>query len=201
MLAACRTRNWCLHLVMTPLDGLGRGHKSASPGGTCRQLAHEWRVHKKKFGPGVSRFPTTFNPELCRDTSMTAVTKTPFGLRGEPLQRFMIFVVVVPTFVAMGFSQSFFGGIVSYKSVYTMFEEINTTTTKGAVQAHNSLIQGTVNACLNLGAVMGCLSCMYIGNKLGRRRTLAIGAILDVAGTAIFASSYSYGQLVVGRRE
>ncbi|GFZ42295.1 hypothetical protein JCM24511_00009 [Saitozyma sp. JCM 24511] len=40
---------------------------------------------------------------------------------------------------------------------------------------------------------------MYFGNKLGRRKTLAVGAIINVTGTAIFASSYSYGQLVIGR--
>lgn len=126
--------------------------------------------------------------------------RTPFGLRGEPLQHLMLFAVIIPNFVAMGFAQSFFGGIVSYKSVYTLFEQVNTTTTTGSLKAHNSLIQGTVNACLNLGAVIGCLSCMFVGNRLGRRKTVVIGAAIEIIGTILFASAFAYAQLIIGRR-
>ncbi|GFZ48901.1 hypothetical protein JCM24511_06650 [Saitozyma sp. JCM 24511] len=125
--------------------------------------------------------------------------RTPFGLRGEPLQHLMLFAVIIPNFVAMGFAQSFFGGIVSYKSVYTLFEQVNTTTTTGSLKAHNSLIQGTVNACLNLGAVIGCLSCMFVGNRLGRRKTVVIGAAIEIIGTILFASAFAYAQLIIGR--
>jgi MFS family permease len=81
-----------------------------------------------------------------------------------------------------------------------LFEQVNTTTTTGSLKAHNSLIQGTVNACLNLGAVIGCLSCMFVGNRLGRRKTVVIGAAIEIVGTILFASAFAYAQLIIGRR-
>ncbi|WRT67532.1 uncharacterized protein IL334_004504 [Kwoniella shivajii] len=111
----------------------------------------------------------------------------------------MMFTVVVPVFLAMGFSQSFFGGVVSYPSFYDLFPKVNTSTTKGDIKEHNSLIQGTVNACLNLGAVAGCLSCMYVGNKLGRRKTTVLGNIIAVVGTILHATAFSFAQLIVSR--
>lgn len=124
---------------------------------------------------------------------------TIFGKRGEALQRFMNFCVVVPVFLAMGFSLSFFGGITGYHSVYTQFHQINTSTTSGPVKTHNSLIKGTTVASLNLGATLGCLSTMYLGNKFGRRYTIFIGALVGVAGTILQCAAFSLAQLIASR--
>ena len=113
----------------------------------------------------------------------------------------MNFLVVVPVFLAMGFSLSFLGGVTRYKTFYTLFPKINTVTTTGAVKSHNSLIQGTSVSSLNLGAAMGCLSTMYLGNKLGRRRTVMLGAIITLVGTALQCSAFSLAQLIISRRE
>ncbi|WWC62287.1 uncharacterized protein I303_104883 [Kwoniella dejecticola CBS 10117] len=125
--------------------------------------------------------------------------RTILGKKGETLQEFMNFCVVVPVFLAMGFSLSYGGGITGYKTFYTLFPEIDTTTTKGAVKSHNSLIQGTTVASLNLGAALGCLSTMYLGNKLGRRRTVMLGAIVALIGTILQCSAYYLAQLIVSR--
>ena len=123
------------------------------------------------------------------------------GKRGEALQSLMNFLVVVPVFLAMGFSLSFLGGVTRYKTFYTLFPKINTVTTTGAVKSHNSLIQGTSVSSLNLGAALGCLSTMYLGNKLGRRRTVMLGAIITLVGTALQCSAFSLAQLIISRRE
>ncbi|WWD03191.1 hypothetical protein V865_001238 [Kwoniella europaea PYCC6329] len=125
--------------------------------------------------------------------------KTLLGKRGEPLQELMNFCVVVPVFLAMGFSLSFGGGVTGYKTFYTLFPKIDTTTTKGAVKSHNSLVQGTTISSLNLGAAMGCLSTMYLGNKLGRRRTVVLGAIVAIIGTILQCSAYYLPQLIISR--
>jgi MFS family permease len=111
----------------------------------------------------------------------------------------MNFCVVVPVFLAMGFSLSFFGGITGYHSVYTQFNQINISTTTGAVKTHNSLIKGTTVASLNLGATLGCLSTMYLGNKFGRRYTILIGAAVGVAGTILQCAAFSLAQLIISR--
>lgn len=123
------------------------------------------------------------------------------GLRGEPLQNAMNFCVVVPVFLAMGFSLSFLGGVTSYPTFYTLFPEIDTTTTTGATKTHNSLIRGTSVSSLNLGAVVGCLSTMYLGNKLGRRWTIICGAIITLAGTVLQCAAFAIAQLFVARGE
>ncbi|WWD21821.1 hypothetical protein CI109_106309 [Kwoniella shandongensis] len=126
---------------------------------------------------------------------------TLLGKRGEALQELMNFCVVVPVFLAMGFSLSFGGGVTGYKTFYTSFPRIDTTTTKGAVKSHNSLIQGTTVSSLNLGAAMGCLSTMYLGNRLGRRRTVMLGAIVTLVGTVLQCSAFELPQLIVARRK
>ena len=50
-----------------------------------------------------------------------------------------------------------------------------------------------------LGAFFGALSCIYIGDRLGRVRTIQLGALIDVIGAILQASSFSLGQLIVGR--
>lgn len=127
--------------------------------------------------------------------------KTILGKRGEPLQSMMNYLVVVPVFLAMGFSLSFLGGVTRYESFYTLFPKIDTVNTTGAQKSHNSLIQGTSVSSLNLGAAVGCLSTMYLGNKLGRRKTVMLGAIVTLIGTALQCSAFSLAQLIVSRGE
>jgi len=122
-----------------------------------------------------------------------------FGKRGEALQELMNFCVVIPVFLAMGFSLSFLGGVTSYKSFYELFPQVNTSTTTGAANKHNSLIKGTTVSSLNLGAAAGCLSTMYVGNKLGRRKTTFIGAIIALIGTILQCSAYNLAQLILSR--
>jgi MFS family permease len=126
---------------------------------------------------------------------------TLLGKRGEPLQQLMNFCVVIPVFLAMGFSLSFLGGVTGYHSFYTQFPEINTSTTHGALNKHNSLIKGVSVSSLNLGAVIGCLSTMYLGNKFGRRKTIFMGAIVALAGTVLLCAAFSLAQLIVARSE
>lgn len=120
-------------------------------------------------------------------------------LKGSALQTVMVVLIIVPSFLAGGYIQPFLGGIISYPSFYHMFTDINTVQAKGAEKAHRALIEGVVNACVNLGAVLGALSTMYTGNKLGRRLAIVIGAFINLIGTIIFISSFGIAQLVVGR--
>lgn len=142
---------------------------------------------------GCSSRRSGFSSKICFSSSKM------LGRRGEALQGLMNYCVVVPVFLAMGFSLSFLGGVVRYVPFYSTFPQIDTATTTGALKSHNSLIQGTTVSSLNLGAAVGCLSCMYIGNKLGRRKTTFLGAIIALAGTVLQCSAFSLGQLVVSR--
>lgn len=50
-----------------------------------------------------------------------------------------------------------------------------------------------------LGAFFGALSCLWIGDILGRRRTIMLGAAIDIIGALLQSTSFSLGQLIVGR--
>ena len=43
------------------------------------------------------------------------------------------------------------------------------------------------------------MSCIWLGDRLGRIRTIMIGAALNTVGSIFQASSFSLGQLIVGR--
>lgn len=47
--------------------------------------------------------------------------------------------------------------------------------------------------------MFGALSCFSLGDKLGRIRTIALGCILEIIGSILLCSSFSLGQLIVGR--
>ncbi|WWC61533.1 uncharacterized protein I303_104117 [Kwoniella dejecticola CBS 10117] len=118
---------------------------------------------------------------------------------GNNFQLCMNLLVVIPTFLAMGLSQSWMGGVASYKSFYRQFPQIDTSTTEGDIKAQHSIRQGAVNASLNLGAIVGCLSCIWLGNCLGRRKTIVLGAAITNFGTVLMCTSFSMPQFCVAR--
>lgn len=50
-----------------------------------------------------------------------------------------------------------------------------------------------------LGCLFGCLSCIWLGDKLGRKRTIIFGALINTVGAVIQSTSFSLPQLIVGR--
>lgn len=67
------------------------------------------------------------------------------------------------------------------------------------MKEHNATIQGVVVATFVLGALVGALSCMKIGNILGRRRTIFLGGVLSLIGEILCSSSFGLAQFIVGR--
>jgi sugar porter (SP) family MFS transporter len=58
---------------------------------------------------------------------------------------------------------------------------------------------GTIVSLYALGAIFGSIIAVFIGDRLGRRRTIILGQILLVVGYAIQSSAFDLGQLIVGR--
>src|SRR5687767_8475021 len=50
-----------------------------------------------------------------------------------------------------------------------------------------------------LGSLFGSISCIWLGDKLGRKRTILFGALINTIGAAIQCTSFSLAQLIVGR--
>ncbi|KAH6692860.1 general substrate transporter [Leptodontidium sp. 2 PMI_412] len=120
-------------------------------------------------------------------------------LRGHKLSVAQLALVVAPSFVLFGYNQAGVGGLLSLPNWTKTFPEIDTTNTTGAKKSHNATIQGTVVATFVLGALVGSLACMKIGNILGRRKSIFLAAILTLIGEALCTSSFGLAQFVVGR--
>ena len=98
-----------------------------------------------------------------------------------------------------GYNNGCAGELLSLPAWVATFPRIDTVHTKGAEATDNSRVQGTVVALYTLGCFFGSLSCIYFGDRLGRIRTIQAGCIVAIIGYILQSSSYSLGQLIVGR--
>ncbi|KAL3480161.1 general substrate transporter [Aspergillus californicus] len=110
-----------------------------------------------------------------------------------------IFGVLAPSYIVFGYNQSGLGGLVDFPSWVEEFPETDTVNTTGAQKSHNSTVQGAVVASYTIGALFGSLACTWIGNRLGRRRTIFLGACVCFVGQTLECTAYSLAHLVVGR--
>lgn len=88
--------------------------------------------------------------------------------------------------------QGVMGGVDTGKAFTKQFPSIDTTTGSG-----NSTLLGLVVAIYNIGCWAGSLLTMLIGEPLGRKWTVVLGAAILAIGTAIQCSSYHIPQLIV----
>ncbi|KAE8375605.1 general substrate transporter [Aspergillus bertholletiae] len=122
-----------------------------------------------------------------------------FGLRGSALNRAIIWLVVCPAFVCYGYNQGVIGGLLTLKAFNTQFPQMNTLTTTGEEQHYNSTIQGTVIALYTVGGIFGSLSCIYLGDMLGRRKVIFIASAVSLIGAVLMATSFQMAQFIVAR--
>ncbi|KAK5171244.1 uncharacterized protein LTR77_004388 [Saxophila tyrrhenica] len=123
------------------------------------------------------------------------------GLRGRALRNAQIWAVILPAYILFGYNNAVAGPLLDLPSWVETFPRIDTVSEDlSDVQVtNNSRVQGTVVAMYTLGAFFGALSCIYIGDRLGRIRTIQTGAAVYVVGAVLQSSSYSLAQLIVGR--
>lgn len=109
------------------------------------------------------------------------------------------FLVTAPSFFLYGYNQAGFSALLTLPDVVRLFPQIDTVNTQGEQASSNSTIQGLVNATLQLGALVGALSCSLIGDKLGRRRSIFLASVIATIGQILQCTSFSLPQLIVGR--
>jgi len=54
-------------------------------------------------------------------------------------------------------------------------------------------------AIYEVGCLIGALSNLWVGDRLGRRRTIVVGGVVMIVGAILQAASYSYAQMLVAR--
>ncbi|POS84589.1 hypothetical protein EPUL_005421 [Erysiphe pulchra] len=121
------------------------------------------------------------------------------NLRGNALSVAQIGLIVAPSFILFGYNQAGIGGLLSLPNWTKTFPEIDTFHTTGAEKSQNAVFQGLVVASFVIGAIAACIACMFLGDILGRRKSIFIGGVLSLVGEVICSTSNSLGQFVSGR--
>ena len=125
-----------------------------------------------------------------------------------------------------GYDQGVMGGLLTLTSFVKTFPEIDTTKAtetaqnlNASQQTHRSTIQGTLAssegryrgeettdqvlgisvAAYNVGCFFGAITTIFIGDRLGRRKTIFLGSSIMVVGAILQCSSFSLAQFIVGR--
>ncbi|KAJ5241971.1 uncharacterized protein N7469_000298 [Penicillium citrinum] len=119
--------------------------------------------------------------------------------RGKALHLLQTIFATFPCFFLFGYNQVVVGGLVSFQSWTDRFPQLDTTNATGSLKSHRSVIQGIYISSFTLGAFFGSLSCSFLGDMLGRRKTIFVGGVLTFVGEAISCTSFELPQLFIGR--
>ncbi|BCS23469.1 uncharacterized protein APUU_31694S [Aspergillus puulaauensis] len=111
--------------------------------------------------------------------------RTWFG-RGRKLQ-LAVTSCCLCAFVLYGYDQGVFGGILENKDWLQQFDHPDDTLT------------GIITSSYNLGCLLGCFVSFFVGEKLGRRRTIWFAMAWILVGAALQATAFTRPHLIVGR--
>lgn len=91
------------------------------------------------------------------------------------------------------------GGLLTLPSFVQTFPEIDVVNASPAESDHVSLVQGISVASYNLGCLIGAICTIWLGDYLGRRKMIFLGAAIMVVGAALQCGSFALSQFIVGR--
>ncbi|KAG1767112.1 major facilitator superfamily domain-containing protein [Suillus occidentalis] len=115
-------------------------------------------------------------------------------LRGRKLTVSIAFVAGTG-FTLFGYDQ----GVMSALLTAGQFEKVFPQVVVDSSHPNHATLQSFVVAIYEIGCLMGALSNLWVGDHLGRRRTIALGGCIMIIGAILQTTSYSYAQLVVAR--
>ncbi|KAF2123156.1 general substrate transporter [Lophiotrema nucula] len=109
-----------------------------------------------------------------------------FGVQGKKLQH-MISVAGALGFLLFGYDQGVLGGLNASENFLHQFNY------------PSSSLLGTINAIYEIGCFCGAITVFLVGERLGRKRCIYVGAFLQGVGAILQASSFGVPQMIVGR--
>lgn len=133
-----------------------------------------------------------------------------FGLRGNSLN-IVISVVAATAFALQGYDQAVMNGLVTLPTFLHRFPDMKQSNIEGQcgvpnLSSHLGLLAnflattlGTVVAIYEVGCALGAFSCAFLGDILGRRRTIFSAGCTALVGIILQTTPFSLGQLIVAR--
>ncbi|KAI0750946.1 general substrate transporter [Daedaleopsis nitida] len=109
-------------------------------------------------------------------------------LRGPTLTAAIAFVAGTG-FTLFGYDQGVMSALLTAKQFVNVFPQVATDPT----------LQSFLVAIYEIGCLVGALSNLWVGDWLGRRKTIVLGGVIMIIGAILQTASYSYAQMVVAR--
>ncbi|KAJ5900913.1 sugar transporter [Penicillium subrubescens] len=123
-----------------------------------------------------------------------------FGFRGRALN-LAISSLGSLDFLLFGYDQGITGGLLDLPSFIKYFPDIDNLdqTVSDAVRSQRATNQGIAVASYNLGCFVGSILCIFIGNPLGRRKTILCGCMTMATGALLQSTSFQLPQFIIAR--
>ncbi|TFK49307.1 general substrate transporter [Heliocybe sulcata] len=115
-------------------------------------------------------------------------------LRGRKLNAALAFIAGIG-FTLFGYDQ----GVMSALLTGNQFEATFPQVVVDSAHPNHATLQSFIVAIYEIGCLMGALSNLWVGDRLGRRRTIFWGGIIMIIGAILQTTSYSYTQMIVAR--
>ncbi|EIW82414.1 general substrate transporter [Coniophora puteana RWD-64-598 SS2] len=116
-------------------------------------------------------------------------------LRGRKLTAALAFVAGTG-FTLFGYDQGVMSALLTANQFEATFPQVKTG---NGQPSNHATLQSFVVAIYEIGCLIGALSNLWIGDRLGRRRTIVIGGIIMIVGAILQAASVNYAMMVVAR--
>ncbi|GAA6012546.1 hypothetical protein JCM10207_009036 [Rhodosporidiobolus poonsookiae] len=91
-------------------------------------------------------------------------------------------------FILFGYDQGVMGGLITLPSFLDVFPEVR-----------DADVSGITVAIYEIGCLMGAITAIFVGDKLGRKNTIFYGMAIMIIGAVIKTASYGLPEFIVGR--
>ncbi|KAJ8593401.1 general substrate transporter [Rhizopogon salebrosus TDB-379] len=116
------------------------------------------------------------------------------SLRGRKLTAAAAFIAGTG-FTLFGYDQGVMSSLITGNQFEAMFPQVIVE----ASHPNHATLQSFTIAIYEAGCLFGALSNLWVGDRLGRRRTIALGGGIMLVGAILQATTFSFAQLIFAR--
>ncbi|ODO05042.1 hypothetical protein I350_05655 [Cryptococcus amylolentus CBS 6273] len=131
---------------------------------------------------------------LSQDDIDAARNVRPSAIRGKWLT-WMVTFVAGTGFTLFGYDQGVMSGLLTLESFENQFPE----TAGGFEGSTTATLQSLLVAIYEIGCMVGALSNIWVGDRLGRRHTIALGGFIMLIGSILQTAAVDYAMMLVAR--
>ncbi|KZT60338.1 general substrate transporter [Calocera cornea HHB12733] len=100
-------------------------------------------------------------------------------------------------FTLFGYDQGVMSALITANQFEAIFPE--TVSPPNAPTSNAATLQSLLLAIYEIGCLIGALSNLWIGDKLGRRKTILLGGCIMIIGAILQTTAFSYPHMIVAR--